>query len=222
MRVFWAILWKDLQHEWRSRELVLVMALFSLLVIILFSFALGVHPDDPEAVASALMWIAFSFAGILGLNRSLALERENRSLQALLLSPVDRSWIYLAKAVGNLTFILVVELAVFPLTLLAFNVEFPVHWGITSVVLFLGAAGFTAVGTLLAGIASGTRVRDWLLPLLLFPVEVPVLISSVKATWILLSGRPVDEVWIWVQILVVFDVIFLVISLLAFEHVVEE
>ena len=198
------------------------MALFSLLVIVLFSFALGVRAEEPAVVASALMWIAFTFAGTLGLNRSFGIEHDNHCLHALLLAPADRSWVYLAKACGNMLFLLAAEVIICPLALGAFGVALPEHWGLLALVLVLGAAGFASVGTLLAGVASGTRVRDWLLPLLLFPVEVPVLISSVKATWVLLADRPLDELWIWLQILAAFDVVFIAASVLLFEHVVEE
>ena len=222
MRVFWAILWKDVRQEWRRRELVVVMAVFSLVVLVMFNFALGIRPDRPAEVAAAVLWIAITFAGTLGLNRSLALERDDQCLRALLLSPADRSWIYLAKAAGNLLFLLVVELIVCPLTLVLFNLDVPLHPGWLAVVCLLGSLGFVSVGTLLAGMATSTRMRDWLLPLLLFPIQVPVLISAVRATALLLAMRPADEVSLWLELLIAFDLVFLAVSILSFEYVVEE
>jgi len=222
MHVFWAILWKDVRQEWRRRELVIVMAVFSLVVLIMFSFALGIRPDNPADAAAAVMWIAFTFAGTLGLNRSLALERDDQCLRALLLSPADRSWIYLAKAAGNLLFLLVVEIIIVPLVFVLFNLDAPRAPGWLAVTCLLGSAGFVSVGTLLAGMATSTRMRDWLLPLLLFPIQVPVLISAVRATALLVASRTVGEVALWLRLLAAFDLAFLAASILAFEYVVEE
>jgi heme exporter protein B len=222
MRVFWAILWKDVRQEWRRRELVLVMAIFSLVVLVLFNFALGLTPDRPTNVSAAVMWIAFSFAGTLGLNRSLAMERDDQCLRALLLSPADRSWIYLAKVTGNLLFLLVVEVMVVPLTLILFNIGIPDSLGWLALTCFLGTLGFVGVGTLLAGMATSTRMRDWILPLLLFPIQVPVLISAVQATQLLLANRPIVEVTLWLKLMTAFDLVFVAASIMAFEFIVEE
>jgi heme exporter protein B len=222
MRVFWAILWKDVRQEWQRRELVLVMATFSILVLVIFSFALGIRPASAAKSASAVLWIGLTFAGVLGLNRSLAQEREDDCFRALLLCPADRAWVYLAKAVGNFTFLMLVQIVVCPLTFVLFNLDVPEHIGWFAVVCVLGTAGLVSVGTLLAGIATATRMRDWLLPLLLFPIEVPVLISSVQATTVILEGQPLDAIWVWVQLLVAFDMLFLALSIMAFDYVVEE
>jgi heme exporter protein B len=222
MRVFWAILWKDVRQEWRRRELVLVMAIFSLVVLVLFNFALGLTPDRPTNVSAAVMWIAFSFAGTLGLNRSMAMERDDQCLRALLLSPADRSWIYLAKVTGNLLFLLVVEMMVVPLTLILFNIGIPDSLGWLALTCFLGTLGFVGVGTLLAGMATSTRMRDWILPLLLFPIQVPVLISAVQATQLLLANRPFMEVTLWLKLMTAFDLVFVAASIMAFEFIVEE
>jgi heme exporter protein B len=222
MRVFWAILWKDVRHEWRRRELVLVMAVFSLVVLILFSFALGAVVENPKHVASAVIWIAFIFAGTLGLNRSMAMERDDQCLRALLLSPADRSWIYLAKVTGNLLFLMVVEAFIVPLTLMLFGIGIPEQPMWLILTCFLGTLGFVGVGTLLAGMATSTRMRDWILPLLLFPIQVPVLICAVQATTLILSGRPVAEAAIWLKLLIAFDLVFIAVSIMTFEYIVEE
>ena len=169
MRVFLAILWKDVRQEFRRRELILVMTVFALVVLIMFNFALGVAPDSPTHVAAAVMWIAFTFAGTLGLNRSMAMERDDQCLRALLLSPADRSWIYLAKMAGNLLFLLIVEAVIVPLTMILFNLGMPAHPGWLAITCLLGSLGFVGVGTLLAGMATSTRMRDWLRRSCCFP-----------------------------------------------------
>jgi heme exporter protein B len=217
-----AILWKDVREEWRRRELVLVMALFSLVVLVMFSFALGIMPENPGNVAAGVLWIAFTFAGTLGLNRTLAMERENDTFHALLAAPADWSWVYAAKMTGSLLFLLLVQALVVPMALLAFNLDLGPNWPWLVVTCFLGSIGFVSLGTLLAGIASGTSVRDWMLPLLLFPLEVPVLIGAVRATAVILSGQPLDDIWIWLKLLVLFDAVFLAAGILTYESVVEE
>lgn len=222
MRVFWAILWKDIRYELRRRELVAVMTVFALLVVVIFAFAIGVRSDSPASMAAAVLWVATSFAGTLGLNRSLALERDEQCLKALLMSPADRSWVFLAKATGNLVFLLAAQVILTPLVIVLFGVEDTGHWSLLGVTLLLGSAGFVGVGTLFATMATSTRMRDWLLPILLFPVEVPVLIAAVKATAHVFSTAPPGESTIWIAILAAFDLIFVSMSILSFGSVVEE
>jgi heme exporter protein B len=222
MRVFWAILWKDVRYELRRRELLAVMTVFGLLVIVVFVFALGIRPESPSAMASAVLWIATSFAGTLGLNRSLAMERDEQCFRALLLSPADRSWVFLAKATGNLLFLVLVQLVLVPLLLVFFGIGLPAQPLILVAVLVLGSVGYVGVGTLFATMATSTRMRDWLLPILLFPVEVPVLIAAVKATGFVLAGAPWGDISLWIAVLVAFDLIFLALSILSFGYVVEE
>lgn len=222
MHAFWAILWKDIRCEIRRRELVGVMTLFSLLVVVVFAFSLGVRPESPASTAAAVLWVASAFAGTLGLNRSMAIERDDQCFRALLMSPVDRAWVFLAKAAGNLVFLLVAQMVLTPLILVFFGVESFVSVPALGAVLLLGSAGFVGVGTLFATMASGTRVRDWLLPVLLFPIEVPVLIASVKATGAVLAGTPAADYAIWMAILAAFDLVFVSFSILSFASVVEE
>jgi heme exporter protein B len=215
-----ALVWKDLAAEWRSRELLSAMLIFSLLVIFIFNFALELDPTTRSTVTSGVLWVTFVFAGTLGLNRSLAMEKDRGCLDGLLLAPVDRTAIYFGKVIANLVFMLAVALIVLPVYSVLYNVNL-FNPGLMAVIL-LGAVGYVAVGTLLAAMTVQTRTRDILLPILLFPVIVPVLVAAVKASSGFLSAAPVDEIMPWINLLLVYDVIFTAVAFMVFEYVVEE
>lgn len=219
-RAIAAILWKDLAAELRSRELLSAMLVFSLLVILIFNFALELDIGTRRSVTSGVLWTTFAFAGTLGLNRSMAVEKDRGCLDGLLLAPVDRSAIYFGKALSNLAFMLIVEAVVLPVYSLLYNVNL-FQPGLLAVIL-LGSVGYTAVGTLLASMAVQTRTRDVLLPILLFPVVVPVLIAAVKASGGFLSGAAMGEILPWLNLLIVYDVVFIAIAFMVFDYVVEE
>jgi len=217
-----AILRKDLLLEWRSREALTSMGFFSLLVVVLFGFAFQTEKIDPGLQAPGLLWIAFSFSGVLGLHRSFALEREGGCLQGLLLAPVDRSAVFLGKVVVNLILIGMVEALTYPVFSILLRV--PILHALPSLALvaFLGTLGFAEVGTLLSAVSSGSRLREVLLPLILYPIWVPVLLSSVEATGLALTGKPLAEGSTWITLLVVYDLVFLGAGLLLFDHLLEE
>jgi heme exporter protein B len=215
-----AIIWKDLAAEWRSRELLSAMLVFSLLVIFIFNFALELDPATRASVTSGVLWVTFVFAGTLGLNRSLAVEKDRGCLDGLLLAPVDRTAIYFGKMIANLIFMLVVALIVLPVYSVLYNANL-FNPGL-AVVILLGSEGYVAVGTLLAAMAIQTRTRDILLPILLFPVIVPVLVAAVKASAGFLSALPLEEIRPWINLLVIYDVIFTAVAFMVFEFVVEE
>jgi heme exporter protein B len=216
-----AVVWKDLAAETRSRELLSAMLVFALLVILIFNFALELDASARANVTSGVLWTTFVFAGTLGLNRSLAIEKDRGCLDGLLLAPVDRTAIYLGKAASNLVFILVVAAIVLPVYSILYNVNLFAKPGLLLVVL-MGAEGYVAVGTLLATMAVQTRTRDMLLPILLFPVVVPVLVAAVKASSGYLQALPMDEITPWLNLLLVYDVVFTAASFMVFEFVVEE
>jgi len=220
LRAVGAVVWKDLAAELRSRELLSGMLVFALLVILIFNFALELDLATRQTVTSGVLWVTFAFAGTLGLNRSMAVERDRGCLDGLLLAPVDRSALYFGKALGNLAFMLIVEAIVLPAYSLLYNVNL-FHPGLVGVVL-LGSIGYAAVGTLLASMAVQARTRDVLLPILLFPVVLPVLISAVKATNAVLLGLEAAELWPWLNLLIAYDVIFTAAAFMLFEYVVEE
>lgn len=216
-----AIVQKDLAAELRSRELLSAMLVFSMLVILIFNFALELEIDVRQKVAAGVLWTTFAFAGTLGLNRSMAVEKDRGCMDGLLLAPVDRSAIFFGKAISNLAFMLIVEAIVLPLYAVLYN-EFRIfQLGFLGVIL-LGSIGYIAVGTLLSAMSVQTRTRDVLLPILLFPVAVPVLLASVKASGGMLAGAEFAEILTPLNLLIVYDVIFIAIAFMVFDFVVEE
>jgi heme exporter protein B len=220
LRVVGAVIWKDLSAELRSREMLSAMLVFSLLVLLIFNFALELDVRTRETLTSGILWVTFAFAGTLGLNRSMAIEKDRGCLDGLLLAPVDRSAIYFGKMLGNLVFMLIVAAIVLPVFSLLYNVNL-FNPGLILVIL-LGSFGYVVVGTLLASMAVQTRTRDLLLPILLFPVILPVLIPAVKASSGFLLGVQIEEIMPWLNLLIAYDVIFLAVSFMVFDFVVEE
>jgi heme exporter protein B len=194
------------------------MALFAVLVLVIFNFAFDLRPDDKVAIAPGALWIAFVFASILGLGRTFAVEREQGSMDRLLICPVDRKAIYFAKLLGNMVFIGVVEIIAVPLFAAAYDLPI-LSWGIVPIVV-LGSLGVAAIGTLFSAAASNTRAREVLLPLLVFPLIVPVVIGAVRATQNLVS--PVGDGIAWLGLVAAFDVIFVSLSMILFPFVIEE
>ena len=215
-----AVVRKDLTAEFRSRELISAMLVFSLLVILIFNFALELDPATRKEVTSGVFWTTFAFAGTLGLNRSMAVEKDRGCLDGLLLAPVDRSAIYFGKVISNLVFMFIVEAIVLPLYAALYSVNL-FNPGLLLVIL-LGSIGYTAVGTLLASMAVQARTRDVLLPILLFPVAIPVLLAAVKASTGFLNGAEMSEIWPPLNLLIVYDVIFTAVAFMVFDNVVEE
>jgi heme exporter protein B len=220
IRTVAAIVWKDLAAELRSRELLSSMLVFALLVILVFNFALELDTQARATVTAGVLWVTFAFAGTLGLNRSMAMEKDRGCLDGLLLAPVDRSAIYFGKALGNLIFMLVVEVIVLPLYSVLYNVNLFLP-GLLLVIL-LGSVGYVAVGTLLSSMAVQTRTRDVLLPILLFPLVIPVLIAAVKASTGYLQGLLLADILPWINLLIVYDVIFIAVAFMVFDYIVEE
>lgn len=222
LRLFWkqtaAILWKDLRCELRTRQVWLSMGLFALLTIVVFNFAFDLRVDNKAAVAPGALWIAFVFASIIGLGRTLASEQDKGSMDRLLICPVDRKAVYFAKLAGNVIFITAVEVVALPVFAAIYNL--PIITGLIVPIVLLGTLGIAAIGTLFSAVVANTRAREVLLPLLVFPLIVPVVIGAVRATQALVS--PVSGDAPWIGLLAAFDVIFLSISAIAFQYVVEE
>ncbi|MCL5256194.1 MAG: heme exporter protein CcmB [Chloroflexi bacterium] len=215
-----AIIWKDVISELRTKEMLSSMVVFAVLVILIFNFALEVSGVAPDLIVPGVLWVAITFAGILGLNRSMASEKDKGCLEGLMLCPVDRSAIFLGKMLGNVIFMLIVEVVVVPVLSVLFNLPILMPWLILIVVL--GTFGFATVGTLLSTVAVNTRTREVMLPVLLFPIIVPLIIASVKATRAIIIGQAWADILPWLQLLGAFDVIFLVVCLLVFQFVIQE
>jgi len=220
MRTLAAVVWKDLRAEWRSRELVSAMLVFALLVILIFNFALELESTVRANVTAGILWVTFTFAGQLGLNRSMAVEKDRGCLDGLLLAPVDRSAIYMGKMLANWVFALLVALIVLPVYSVLYNTNLFIPGLLITIIL--GTEGYVAVGTLLSSMAVQARTRDILLPILLFPVVIPVVIAAVKATGGYLQGLEMVEIQPWISLLIAYDVIFTTVAFLVFDSVVEE
>lgn len=215
----YAVAWKDLLTEFRTKELFGGMLVFSLLTIITFNFAFDLTGVDRAPAGAGALWVAFTFAGMIGLGRAIALEKDRGSLDGLLLCPVDRGVLYLGKLAGNLIFMLLVEIITVPVFGALFNL--PVFRPRLLLALALGTLGFAAIGTLFSVMAAGTRAREILFPVLLFPIAVPLVIATIRSSVLVLTDQPGEAVR-WLNLLVGFDIIFLTIAFLVFDRVVEE
>lgn len=220
MRALSAVVWKDLVAELRSRELVSAMLVFALLVIFIFNFSLELNAKTRNSVAPGVIWVTIVFAGTLGLNRSMSVEKDRGCLDGLLLAPVDRTAIYFGKSIANWVFMLIVAAIILPVYSILYNTNI-ISLSLILVIV-LGSEGYVAVGTLLASMAVQARTRDILLPILLFPVIIPVLIAAVKASGGILAGLPFQDISSWIYLLLAYDVIFTSVAYMVFDSVVEE
>lgn len=217
-----AVMRKDVRAEWRTRERLSPMLFFVLLVLLVFNFSFDLGGAALHEIGPGVMWSSFVFAAVLALSRSFADEQENGCLDALLLAPGDRGAIYAGKMLGNLVFLLTLELLVLPLFALFFNLSPGLYLLALVPILVLGAASLAAAGTLFAAMSSNLRLRELLLPLLLLPMVVPALIACVEGTALVLQERPLAEMLPYFKILIAYVTVFVTLSLLLFEHVVEE
>jgi heme exporter protein B len=222
LRRMYLLFTKDLLVELRNRETFTVMLFFAVVMLFLFHFSLNPERENTASLAPGLLWLAFLFTGVLGLGRSFQAEQANDCLEQLLLIPGDRGYIYLGKLMGNVAFMLAVELLILPLFALFFQLDLWLALLPLLAVAVLGTLGFAAIGTLFSALTSNVRAREVLFPLLLFPLLVPLIIGTVTATAITLGGGTLGEASPWLKLLTAFDTIFLVISYLTFEFVVEQ
>jgi len=221
LKKIWAIVWKDIVAELRTKEMFSAMFVFAVLVIVIFNFAFELRGvDRVREAAPGILWVAFTFAGVLGLNRAFVLERDRGCLEGLLLAPVDHTAIYFGKMISTVLFMLVVEALILPVFTVFFGINLFDIWLV--IIVVLGTLGFAGVGTLLSAMTAQTRAREVLLPILLLPVAAPVLIFAVKATAGVLDGLPLSEITRWLQMLVAFDVIFPAVAFMTFDYVVKE
>ena len=217
-----AIVLKDLVTELKTRELFSSMFIFALLVIIIFIFSVDLSIVKANEVGPGILWVAFLFAGTMGLNRSFMLEKENGCLEGLILTPADRTAIYFGKLISNLIFLLVMELFILPLFMIFFNIDLISFIGPLLVVIFMGTLGFCAIGTLLSSLSSNLKTREIMLPILLYPVIVPVVIAVVRMTGQILAGESLGTMMNWVGLTLAFDIIFIGVSILTIDHILEE
>ncbi|MBI4541280.1 MAG: heme exporter protein CcmB [Gemmatimonadetes bacterium] len=217
-----AVAWKDLTAERRTKANFNAVVFFAALMLLLFGFALGPDAEALRAAGAGIVWLTVLFSGVLVFSRSYQLELEGGALEALLLYPGDRKAIFLGKLAANLTVVLLVEAIVLPAAAIFYGLPLLRPFPGLAGVLLLGTFGFVTLGTFYAAMASRVRAREVLLPLLLFPMLVPLLVGAVEATGAVLAGDPMGYGGAWVRLLLAFDVIFFVASLFAFEYVIEE
>ncbi len=222
MNTIAAILWKDIINELRTKEIVLSMAAFSIVLVVIFNFSLVINNENISYLVPSLLWISIIFVGTLGLSRTFAIEKENSAITGILLSPIDRSMLYLSKVISNLIYILITQFLLLFLFVVLFNININGEIGLLIIVMILGAIGFSTLGTLFSTMAINTKLRELLLPVILFPVIIPVIINAVRATSIIFNGGGYAEISPYLKILICFDIIFLVTSALVYEFVVEE
>lgn len=221
---FWkkafAITWKDVLSELRTREIIFSVVVFTLLVVVIFNFTFTTGQQTAAAVAPGILWATFTFAGVLSLNRSFILEKEEGCLEGLMISPLSREAIYLGKMLASLIFMLVVEAVALPAFALLFNLDI-FSWQLITVTV-LTTVGFVAVGTMFSALAVNTKARELVLPILFLPIVVPIIIAAVKASGMALSGAPWRDMSSWLGIIIAFDIVFLVVPALLFTYVIEE
>lgn len=222
LSTIWTLFLKDLKLELRSREGLLAMLVFALIVLVLLHFAFAGGAVRIQPLAPGILWVAFAFAGVLGLNRSFTLEKENRALEGARLAPIDPGAIYLGKWLSSTVFMLLAEAALMPLFVALFDLPVAGVAGRLTGVMILGTSAFCAAGTLFSGVASNTRLCEVMLPILLFPVAIPVLLAAVECTSALLGGDPSGSFRQGVRILIGCNTIYAVLSYLVFPYVLEE
>ncbi len=215
-----AIAWKDVRLEFRSRDTIVSALIFGLIVVVVFNFGLNRAPGSLGPAAPGLLWVAYAFVGVLAMNRAFARELEQGALDGLLAAPVSRDAVFLGKMLGTLAFMVLIEAILLPV--FAVMLDLPALSPVLGLIILLATIGFATVGTFFAAIAAQTRSREILLPVLFFPVIVPVIIAAVEATALALQGGPMLPIWTrWLPLLVVFDAVFLVICPWIFGFVFE-
>ena len=215
------LLRKDLLLEPRRRDSLLTMFFFGTLLLFVFHFSFDLPPDKVAEMTPALLWLAFLFTGTLGLAQLFNAERENHCLDALLLSPLDRGALFLAKTSFNLILMVLVEIVVIPLFWILFNLN---SWNLLPqlfLVTFLGTVGFCVLGTIMAAITLKARARELLLPLILFPLMIPIILATIRCMENVLRTGELGDALPWLRLLLGFDVIFLTLGVLIFDWVIE-
>ncbi len=214
------ITWKDTLSEMRTKDITFSVLVFTLLVMVTFNFALGASQETMRLIAPGILWVTFTFTGVLSLNRSFISEQEEGCLEGLMVCPVSREVIYVGKMLGSLLFMLIIEAIALPVFALLFNL--PVLSPQLITITFLATVGFVTVGTLFSALAVNTKAREMVLPILFLPVVVPIVISAVKASELALSGESWSGLSPWLLIIGAFDAIFLVVSFWVFAFIIEE
>ena len=214
------MVWKDIVLEVRSRELIASITVFGLLLVVVFNFALRPSPGQASSLAPGVLWVAFAFAATLAMNRSFIREQEAGALEGLLVSPVSRDAIFLAKAATSFIFMLMVEAVLLPAyaVMLQFSA---LSWTLGAVIL-LATLGFALIGTLFSALAAQTRSREIMLPVLFFPIVLPVILAAVEASTRAIGGETFVGLGRWLPLMAIFDGLYLLICPWVFSYLVED
>lgn len=218
----WLIARKDLAIEFRTRSAFLSAVVFALLAIVIFFFAWDATAVAAIDLAPGVLWVIFTFSGMLGMHRSFGVEQPDRGIEGLIAAPIERESIFLGKAIASLVFVLGVQLIAIPAVGIFYNVPLGRIAGPLAMIAVLAAIGLVAVGTLFSAMAVNTRLAELLLPMLALPFFVPIVIPAAQATAKLMSGRPVGDAVAWLKLLVAFDIVFVVACTLAYPFTLEE
>ncbi|HZB27340.1 MAG TPA: heme exporter protein CcmB [Gemmatimonadales bacterium] len=222
LRTTLAVAAKDIRAELHSRTALISALVFAALVLVVFNFARDPTALPATILAPSILWVTFVLAALLAMNRAFTIERENSAFEGVLLAPIPREALFLGKLLANLVFVGVVELVTLPLFTLFFNVDLGLRLPGILLVTALATIGFVAVGTIFSAMTARTRFAELMLPVLLLPFMVPPLIGAVQVTSRLLADRPLSEMWGWLRLLALYDVVFVVLCTLAFSAVVDE
>ena len=222
LRIALAVAGKDLRVEHRSKTALISAIAFAALVLVIFNFARDAAVVSREMLAPSVLWITFTFSGVIALNRSFTLEKENAALDGLLLAPVSRGALFLGKYLANLAFVFTVEAVALPLFVIFFGVDLSSSLLGILVTAFVATIGFVAAGTVFAAMTVRTRFAELMMPLLLLPFLLPPVIGAVQATSRLLAGRPMSEIGGWLRILGFYDLVFITVCLLLFPALMDE
>ena len=220
LRQSFTIAWKDLRAELRSKETINASVSFAIVILLLFSFAFDPTAEQTREIAGGLIWLVFAFAGALVLNRSFARDLPNDCLDALIASPIPGSALFLGKAVANWVLLLAVELVCMPIFGIFYNVPWTDQFGSMLLVLMLTTWGMTVVGTMFSALTVNLRLRELMLPMLVYPILIPVLLGAIQLSATLTMGQPIQsDQFIWMKLLIGFDVIYTSLALLLVESV---
>ena len=220
LAVIWAIGRKDLLLETRNKDIIIAVSAFALLVLMVFTFAIDINHGNAKLIGPGILWAGIAFAGVTGLNRAFALEAEGNTLEALMLAPISRDLIYIAKMLGNFLFITAAQIIVFPIFALLFNLAV-LRWEML-VISLLTTIGFSAIGTLFAAMSMRVRAREVMLPLLFLPIVTPLMMAAVESTSQVVNGGSWPDISRWLQLAVAFDIAFIVVSAFIFQQIVED
>lgn len=222
LRDAWLVARKDLTIEFRTRSAFLSAVVFALLGIVIFYFAWDTTAVSAIDLAPGVLWVIFTFSGLLGMHRSFSVEQPDRAIDGLLASPIARESIFLGKAIASLCFVVAVQALAIPSIGLFYNLPMGSIAAPLAGIALLAAIGLVAVGTLFSAMAVNTRLAELLLPMLALPFFVPIVIPAAQATAKLMSGRPVGDAVAWLKLLVAFDIVFIVACTLAYPFTLEE